>query len=497
MADNVVADAGSGGATFVTAAFTWSGDTAHATGGFHGILTGSEGSWTFSPIVGGAGAVAAGVQRVTLASDDPAVALLATIDADTSAMVTDLAALETLVTAGNVDLAAIETLITAGNVDLAALETLVTAGNVDLAALETLVTAGNVDLAALEVLLAVGTGVMASAQAVTLATDDTQFGAVGAAADPDGNIHGQLRSIAENTDALPAALGSGAASGALLVTLPTTGDSVFGDLGDAASATGSVNAKLRIIYDTLATIDADTGAIKTAVELLDNAVDGNYLNVNANIAGTDMVGGAGAVAAGVQRITLASDDPAVVDLAAIEVLLGTIDADTGAIKTAVELMDTVGGGTEAAALRVTIANDSTGLVSVDDNSGSLTTDIPAVTSGGCSYFKSIDLDESEEEVKGSAGQLYGGIVMNMKATPLYLKIYNATAANVTVGTTVPDLTIPIPSAGDTSGAGFTIPIPAQGIAFSTAITVAATTGVADNDSGAPGANECVVALWYK
>ncbi len=56
--------------------------------------------------------------------------------------------------------------------------------------------------------------------------------------------------------------------------------------------------------------------------------------------------GAGAVGTGVQRVTLASDDPAVVDLAAIEVLitssnalLTTIDADTDAIKTAVELID--------------------------------------------------------------------------------------------------------------------------------------------------------------
>jgi hypothetical protein len=107
-------------------------------------------------------------------------------------------------------------------------------------------------------------------------------------------------------------------------------------------------------------MDVDTDAIKTAVQLLDNAVDGNYLNVNANIAGTDIVGGAGAVAAGVQRMTLASDDPAVAklgtidtdtgamvtDLAAIEVLLGTIDADTGAIKTAVEVIDNAISGSE-------------------------------------------------------------------------------------------------------------------------------------------------------
>ena len=90
------------------------------------------------------------------------------------------------------------------------------------------------------------------------------------------------------------------------------------------------------IEGLLTTIDADTSAIKTAIELIDNAVDGNYLNVNANIAGTDFVGGAGAVSAGVQRVTLASDDPAVTDLAAMEVLLGTIDSDTNNIKTATE-----------------------------------------------------------------------------------------------------------------------------------------------------------------
>ena len=84
---------------------------------------------------------------------------------------------------------------------------------------------------------------------------------------------------------------------------------------------------------------ANQSTMITALQLLDNAVDGNYLNVNANIAGTDFVGGAGAVAAGVQRVTLASDDPAVTDLAAMEVLLTGIDADTNAIKTAVEILD--------------------------------------------------------------------------------------------------------------------------------------------------------------
>ncbi|MGI9505799.1 MAG: hypothetical protein ACR2RE_22395, partial [Geminicoccaceae bacterium] len=117
------------------------------------------------------------------------------------------------------------------------------------------------------------------------------------------------------------------------------------------------------------------------------------------------------------------------------------------------------------------------------------------TSGGTTLYKNIDVDESEDEVKGTAGQVYWIHAMNLSAATLFLKFYNATAANVTVGTTVPDLTFPIPTQGDTNGAGFTLSIP-NGIAFGTAITIAATTGVADNDSGAPAANAVVVNLGY-
>jgi hypothetical protein len=60
----------------------------------------------------------------------------------------------------------------------------------------------------------------------------------------------------------------------------------------------------------------------------------------------DVTVGAGAVDASVQRVTLASDDPAVVDLAAIEVLLTGMDADTDAIKTAVQVLDNAISGSE-------------------------------------------------------------------------------------------------------------------------------------------------------
>jgi hypothetical protein len=116
------------------------------------------------------------------------------------------------------------------------------------------------------------------------------------------------------------------------------------------------------------------------------------------------------------------------------------------------------------------------------------------TTGGLSIFLSIDLDESEEEVKATAGTLYAIHAVNLASTVRYLKFYNDTTANVTVGTTTPVLSLPIPAA--TNKAGFTWNIP-QGLAFSTAITAAATTGVAHSDTGAPGANEVVINLGYK
>lgn len=113
------------------------------------------------------------------------------------------------------------------------------------------------------------------------------------------------------------------------------------------------------------------------------------------------------------------------------------------------------------------------------------------TAGGLSIFRSIDLDESEEEIKATAGQVYSIAAFNTNASARYLKLYNATAANVTVGTTTPVLTYYLPATG-----GFTLDIPC-GYAFSTAITAAATTGVADSDTGAPGANEVIVNIGYK
>lgn len=106
-------------------------------------------------------------------------------------------------------------------------------------------------------------------------------------------------------------------------------------------------------------------------------------------------------------------------------------------------------------------------------------------------FRSTDIDETEEDVKTGPGAVYGWYITNTNAAARYVKFYNATAAATTVGTTVPVLTIAVPASSSVSAS-----FPA-GIGFSTAICVAATTGIADNDTGAPSANDVVIHVIYQ
>jgi hypothetical protein len=123
--------------------------------------------------------------------------------------------------------------------------------------------------------------------------------------------------------------------------------------------------------------------------------------------------------------------------------------------------------------------------------GALWGTLTPTTTSGCTIFRSIDLDETEEEVKATAGNIYGYYYFNSAATTHYLKFYNATTANTTVGTTTPILTFPMP-AGAAANIGFPYPL-----SFSTALSAAVTTGLADNDTGAPAASACIVNVFYK
>lgn len=123
--------------------------------------------------------------------------------------------------------------------------------------------------------------------------------------------------------------------------------------------------------------------------------------------------------------------------------------------------------------------------------GALWTTPTPSAGGGLSVFRSIDLDETEEDIKTSAGVMYWYYIYNNAATTHFVKFYNDTAANVVVGTATPTMTVPIPA-----GAAANCSL-GHGLRFGTAICAAATTGVADNDTGAPAANAIVINVGYK
>ncbi len=233
-------------------------------------------------------------------------------------------------------------------------------------------------------------------------------------------------------------------------------------IGGSSTDKGAGNASNGSQRVVLATDDINTAAIKVAVEIMDDWDETNRAAVNPISGQAGVAGGTGTDAATVQRVSLATD----IALPAGTNNIGDVDVLT---------LPSLPAGTN--------------LVGDVGLSG-------ARTSGGVpSRFRSIDLDQTEEELKATAGQIYWIHCMNLSASVVFLRFYNLTAANVTVGTSAIELTFPIATQGDTNGAGFFASFP-NGIEFDTAITAACTTGIADNDTGAPAANVCILNVGY-
>lgn len=106
-----------------------------------------------------------------------------------------------------------------------------------------------------------------------------------------------------------------------------------------------------------------------------------------------------------------------------------------------------------------------------------------------SVFRSVDLDETAEAAKTSRGEVFGWSIFNDSAGSLFVHFYDVALASVTVGTTVPKLTIGVGPADNTT-VEWTNPIE-----FGTAITVAATT--APTGADAPGTGECIIDIMYR
>jgi hypothetical protein len=109
---------------------------------------------------------------------------------------------------------------------------------------------------------------------------------------------------------------------------------------------------------------------------------------------------------------------------------------------------------------------------------------------GAAPYRNVDVDESEDAVSANPCVVQGFYCYNNAAagTKRYLKFYNAGTGDVTVGTTTPVFVVELDG---TQGISWNTPL-----LFSTACTIAATTGVADNDTGAPSANDVVFSCGY-
>jgi hypothetical protein len=109
-------------------------------------------------------------------------------------------------------------------------------------------------------------------------------------------------------------------------------------------------------------------------------------------------------------------------------------------------------------------------------------------SGGATPYRNTNLGVTGQVVKATTGRIYGWHIINAAASARYVKIYDKATAPTQADT--PVMTIEIAASGVDSGSS---PV---GIAFTNGIAARATTGLADNDTGAPTANDVLVNVFY-
>ena len=103
-------------------------------------------------------------------------------------------------------------------------------------------------------------------------------------------------------------------------------------------------------------------------------------------------------------------------------------------------------------------------------------------------YRNLGLGVTGQVVKASKGQVFTLYIYNAGAAARYIKFYDKATA--------PDQTdTPSRTYGIGAGQAVTFSI-SQGLEFLNGISVRATTGVADNDTGAPGANDVVINIGY-
>jgi hypothetical protein len=143
--------------------------------------------------------------------------------------------------------------------------------------------------------------------------------------------------------------------------------------------------------------------------------------------------------------------------------------------------------------------DSVGGTAIDTNSGNksagtqrvvIATDQPAVatnpqasTTGGCTDYHLAGgsaASTNSTSVKGSAGTLCGGLVMNTTSTVYYFRLYNSASAPTCSSATGASFSVPIPPS--TAGYGTALSFGSFGVNYGTGIGFCLTGGGGDTDN---------------
>lgn len=242
----------------------------------------------------------------------------------------------------------------------------------------------------------------------------------------------------------------------------------FGVNADAASATGSISAKLRFIASTGIPI---TGTVTVGSHAVTNA-------------GTFAVQPAGSVA---HDASATSVNPVLVGGYASAAAPSAVSADGDAVRAWYNRL-----GIQA--VMIVSSDGITELGFSASGRVEVEASLAAATSGGytANSYLSVGTSDDSTVISNTACQLAWFYATNTNAAVRYVKIYNKATSPGTGDTPILRLAIP----GNTAGAGGTASIP-LGLVFSTGLSFRMVTGVADNDGTDVAANEIILNYAYK
>jgi hypothetical protein len=109
-------------------------------------------------------------------------------------------------------------------------------------------------------------------------------------------------------------------------------------------------------------------------------------------------------------------------------------------------------------------------------------------------YRDIDCQPTGKVIKGSMGSVSGWYIANISTGWRYVKFYDKATAPASTDTPLMTLGIPPGSAANVS---LRTLIESKTLPFVNGLGIRGTTGVADNDTGAPTTNDLVVNIFFQ